>query len=192
MVVNATGPSFGIEDSADALLNSLRTSGLVSGDALHLGIRSARYGACRNAQGIASETCTIWDPCCAPIIGRRPRHSSCATRRAARLSSCRALKQLGLRRGARCPPAAVASLRASCTSRCRSAAVRRALEPKDLHCARCVEVTVPNADALLAERGCGFARGGSRQRDRYGRRAGAAGEIRSEGAAPPDAAHRSW
>ncbi len=54
MVVNATGPSFGIEDSADALLSSLRTSGLVSGDPLHLGIRSARYGACRNAQGIAS------------------------------------------------------------------------------------------------------------------------------------------
>lgn len=55
LVVNATGPSFGIDDSADALVNSLRTAGLVSADALRLGIRTARYGACLNAQGVASK-----------------------------------------------------------------------------------------------------------------------------------------
>ena len=54
LVVNATGPNFGINDSADALVNSLRTTGLVSADALRLGIRTARYGACLNAQGVAS------------------------------------------------------------------------------------------------------------------------------------------
>jgi uncharacterized NAD(P)/FAD-binding protein YdhS len=54
LVVNATGANGGLADSADALLNSLRTAGLVSADALRLGIRTARYGACLNAQGIAS------------------------------------------------------------------------------------------------------------------------------------------
>ncbi len=54
LVVNATGPNFGINDSADVLVNSLRTAGLVSADALRLGIRTARYGACLNAQGVAS------------------------------------------------------------------------------------------------------------------------------------------
>ena len=54
LLVNATGPNCGIDDSADALVNSLRSAGLVSADALRLGIRTARYGACLNAQGIAS------------------------------------------------------------------------------------------------------------------------------------------
>ncbi len=54
LVVNATGPNFGINDSADVLVNSLRTAGLVSADALRLGIRTARNGACLNAQGVAS------------------------------------------------------------------------------------------------------------------------------------------
>src|SRR5271169_2300610 len=55
LVVNATGPNFGIDDSTDTLVSSLRTSGLVSADALRLGIRTARFGACRNAQGVASK-----------------------------------------------------------------------------------------------------------------------------------------
>ncbi|MGO9931312.1 MAG: FAD/NAD(P)-binding protein [Steroidobacteraceae bacterium] len=55
LVVNATGPHFEIENSADALLNSLRAAGLVSADELRLGIRTARYGACLDTQGIASE-----------------------------------------------------------------------------------------------------------------------------------------
>jgi uncharacterized NAD(P)/FAD-binding protein YdhS len=55
LVVNATGPYYGIAATPDALVSSLRTSGLVSADALQLGIRTARYGACLNAQGIASK-----------------------------------------------------------------------------------------------------------------------------------------
>jgi uncharacterized NAD(P)/FAD-binding protein YdhS len=55
LIVNATGLHFGIDESADALVSSLRSAGLVSADALRLGIRTARYGACLNAQDIASK-----------------------------------------------------------------------------------------------------------------------------------------
>jgi uncharacterized NAD(P)/FAD-binding protein YdhS len=55
LVVNATGQHFGIDDSSDALLISLRGAGLIAADALQLGIRTARYGACLNAQGVASQ-----------------------------------------------------------------------------------------------------------------------------------------
>jgi uncharacterized NAD(P)/FAD-binding protein YdhS len=55
LLVNATGPNCSIDDTADALVNSLRKAGLVSADALRLGIRTARYGACLNARGIASK-----------------------------------------------------------------------------------------------------------------------------------------
>jgi uncharacterized NAD(P)/FAD-binding protein YdhS len=51
LLVNATGPDYVLKRSADPLLNSLRAAGLVSEDALDLGVRTARYGACVNAQG---------------------------------------------------------------------------------------------------------------------------------------------
>jgi uncharacterized NAD(P)/FAD-binding protein YdhS len=55
MVVNATGPNYNIERSTDPLINSLRAVGLVSPDALQLGMRTARFGACVDAHGRASE-----------------------------------------------------------------------------------------------------------------------------------------
>jgi uncharacterized NAD(P)/FAD-binding protein YdhS len=55
LVVNATGPNYNIERTADPLLVSLRAAGLVSSDALNLGIRTARFGACVDAQGRARE-----------------------------------------------------------------------------------------------------------------------------------------
>jgi uncharacterized NAD(P)/FAD-binding protein YdhS len=55
LVVNATGPDYVLERSADPLLTALRAAGRVSEDALSLGLRTARYGACVNAQGAASE-----------------------------------------------------------------------------------------------------------------------------------------
>jgi uncharacterized NAD(P)/FAD-binding protein YdhS len=51
LVVNATGPNYNIESSEDALINSLRDAGLISADALKLGIRTARFGACVDAAG---------------------------------------------------------------------------------------------------------------------------------------------
>ncbi|HEX3914715.1 MAG TPA: FAD/NAD(P)-binding protein [Steroidobacteraceae bacterium] len=54
LLVNATGPNYNIERSEDALVNSLRSSGLVSADALNLGIRTARFGACVDAAGSVS------------------------------------------------------------------------------------------------------------------------------------------
>ncbi len=55
LLVNATGPYYNIERSADPLLVSLRAEGLISSDALNFGIRTARYGACVDAHGRASE-----------------------------------------------------------------------------------------------------------------------------------------
>ena len=55
MLINATGPNYDIERSTDPLIVSLRTAGLVSTDALRLGIRTARFGACVDADGRASE-----------------------------------------------------------------------------------------------------------------------------------------
>ncbi len=55
MVVDATGPNYNIERSTDPLINSLRAAGLVSPDALQLGVRTARFGACMDAHGRASE-----------------------------------------------------------------------------------------------------------------------------------------
>jgi uncharacterized NAD(P)/FAD-binding protein YdhS len=51
LVVNATGPNYAIERSRDPLTNALRTAGLITPDALHLGIRTASYGACLDARG---------------------------------------------------------------------------------------------------------------------------------------------
>lgn len=55
MIVNATGPDYALERSADALLASLRTAGLVCADPLNLGLRTARFGACVDARGRSSE-----------------------------------------------------------------------------------------------------------------------------------------
>jgi uncharacterized NAD(P)/FAD-binding protein YdhS len=55
LVVNATGPNYAIERSEDPILMSLRGAGLVTPDALNLGIRTGRFGACVDAQGRASE-----------------------------------------------------------------------------------------------------------------------------------------
>jgi len=51
LVVNATGPHYVLSRSADPLLNSLRTAGLVSEDAMSLGLRTAGYGECVDAEG---------------------------------------------------------------------------------------------------------------------------------------------
>jgi uncharacterized NAD(P)/FAD-binding protein YdhS len=55
LVVNATGPNYNIERSTDPLFISLRAAGLVSSDALQLGLRTARFGACVDVHGRASE-----------------------------------------------------------------------------------------------------------------------------------------
>jgi uncharacterized NAD(P)/FAD-binding protein YdhS len=55
LVVNATGPDYALKRGAVPLLNSLRAAGLVSEDALNLGLRTARYGACIDSQGHSSE-----------------------------------------------------------------------------------------------------------------------------------------
>jgi uncharacterized NAD(P)/FAD-binding protein YdhS len=55
MLVNATGPNYNIERSTDPIIKSLRAAGLVSPDALRLGMRTARFGACVDAHGRASE-----------------------------------------------------------------------------------------------------------------------------------------
>jgi uncharacterized NAD(P)/FAD-binding protein YdhS len=54
MVVNATGPNYSIERSEDPLINSLRSAGLVTPDALNLGIRTAQFGACVDKTGKVS------------------------------------------------------------------------------------------------------------------------------------------
>jgi uncharacterized NAD(P)/FAD-binding protein YdhS len=53
-IVNATGPDYTLRRSTDPLLNSLRAAGLVSEDALDLGLRTAQYGACVDSAGAAS------------------------------------------------------------------------------------------------------------------------------------------
>jgi uncharacterized NAD(P)/FAD-binding protein YdhS len=55
MVVNATGPNYNIENSTDPIINSLRAAGLVSPDALRLGMRTERFGACVDVHGRPSE-----------------------------------------------------------------------------------------------------------------------------------------
>jgi len=55
LIVNATGPDYVLERSADPLLKSLCSAGLVSADALNLGLRTAGFGACVDSQGRPSE-----------------------------------------------------------------------------------------------------------------------------------------
>jgi uncharacterized NAD(P)/FAD-binding protein YdhS len=55
LIVNATGPDYALKRGADPLLNSLRAAGLVSEDALDLGLRTGPHGACVESQGRPSE-----------------------------------------------------------------------------------------------------------------------------------------
>jgi uncharacterized NAD(P)/FAD-binding protein YdhS len=55
-LINATGPNYALERSADPLMNSLRAAGLVSQDSLNLGLRTANHGACVDAQGRAGDS----------------------------------------------------------------------------------------------------------------------------------------
>jgi uncharacterized NAD(P)/FAD-binding protein YdhS len=55
LLVNAMGPDYVLNRGSVPLLNSLRSAGLVSEDALNLGLRTARHGACVDSQGRSSE-----------------------------------------------------------------------------------------------------------------------------------------
>jgi uncharacterized NAD(P)/FAD-binding protein YdhS len=55
LIVNATGPNYSLKHGGLPLLESLRKAGLVSEDALNLGLRTGRHGACVDAQGRPSE-----------------------------------------------------------------------------------------------------------------------------------------
>jgi uncharacterized NAD(P)/FAD-binding protein YdhS len=56
LLINAMGADYALERSVDPLMVSLRTSGLVSPDALNLGLRTADHGACVDAKGTSSDT----------------------------------------------------------------------------------------------------------------------------------------
>jgi uncharacterized NAD(P)/FAD-binding protein YdhS len=53
-VINATGPDYSIERSADPLFRSLRDQGLISSDDLNLGLRTGPSGACITGNGTPS------------------------------------------------------------------------------------------------------------------------------------------
>jgi uncharacterized NAD(P)/FAD-binding protein YdhS len=55
LVINATGPNYAISSGNVPLLGALRAAGLISADALHLGVRTADHGACVDAAGRASD-----------------------------------------------------------------------------------------------------------------------------------------
>ena len=55
LLVNAMGPDYVLKRGSVPLLNSLRSAGLVSEDALNLGLRTAPHGACVDSQGRSSE-----------------------------------------------------------------------------------------------------------------------------------------
>jgi uncharacterized NAD(P)/FAD-binding protein YdhS len=53
-VINATGPDYVLKRSRDPLFQSLKATGLIAEDPLSLGLRTARFGACVSADGVAS------------------------------------------------------------------------------------------------------------------------------------------
>jgi uncharacterized NAD(P)/FAD-binding protein YdhS len=55
LIVNATGPNYALKHGGLPLLESLRKAGLVSEDALNLGLRTGHHGVCVDAQGRPSE-----------------------------------------------------------------------------------------------------------------------------------------
>ena len=50
-LVNASGPDYALERSREPLIHSLRMQGLIAADALRLGIRTGRHGACVDSFG---------------------------------------------------------------------------------------------------------------------------------------------
>ncbi len=54
-VINATGPDYALKRSRNPLLQALRSQGLVSEDALELGLRTTSSGACVGADGRAHD-----------------------------------------------------------------------------------------------------------------------------------------
>jgi uncharacterized NAD(P)/FAD-binding protein YdhS len=54
-VINATGPDYVLKRARNPLLQALRSEGLVSADALDLGLRTTGQGACVAADGRANE-----------------------------------------------------------------------------------------------------------------------------------------
>jgi uncharacterized NAD(P)/FAD-binding protein YdhS len=50
LVVNAIGPNYSVARSRDALVRALSAAGMITADALHLGIRTAQFGACLDTQ----------------------------------------------------------------------------------------------------------------------------------------------
>ncbi len=55
LAINATGPDYALEHCSVPLLNSMRAAGLVSEDALNLGLRTGPHGECVDSQGRPSE-----------------------------------------------------------------------------------------------------------------------------------------
>jgi uncharacterized NAD(P)/FAD-binding protein YdhS len=55
VVINATGPDYAIKRSRNGLIRALRRDGLLTEDALDLGVRTADHGACVDAAGRPSE-----------------------------------------------------------------------------------------------------------------------------------------
>ena len=53
-LVNASGPDYALERSREPLIHSLRSQGLIAADAMRLGIRTGRHGACVDSFGQAS------------------------------------------------------------------------------------------------------------------------------------------
>lgn len=53
-VINATGPDYVLKRSADPLIQSLRAEGMLSEDALNLGLRTGPNGACISPTGVPS------------------------------------------------------------------------------------------------------------------------------------------
>jgi uncharacterized NAD(P)/FAD-binding protein YdhS len=54
-VINALGPDYMLERSTDPLTRSLLRAGMISADALKLGLRTGPYGACVDRRGQVSE-----------------------------------------------------------------------------------------------------------------------------------------
>jgi hypothetical protein len=129
LVVNATGPDYVLKRGAVPLLNSLRAAGLESEDALELGLRTARYGACVDAQGLTNQD--LYYPrthIARRALGGDGRDRAARSRRAARGASRRSPRGVGctLTPAALVRSASGSTHRECCTWRCRCGAGRRA------------------------------------------------------------------
>jgi uncharacterized NAD(P)/FAD-binding protein YdhS len=52
LVVRAMGPDYSVERASEPLFKSLRANGSITADALHLGLRTAKFGVCLGAHGM--------------------------------------------------------------------------------------------------------------------------------------------